>query len=75
MVPHREYWSAWTVLEGAMEMRGISSPEATRVGITPKKTYHTPRFSAYGSVVKLTQGGGGASTDAGGTKAHRPERG
>ena len=34
-----------------------------QIAETPKKVYATPTFIKYGSVSKLTQGGGGSSTD------------
>jgi len=35
-----------------------------QVAETPKKVYATPTFIKYGSVSKLTQGGGASGTDS-----------
>jgi hypothetical protein len=38
----------------------------------PRKAYHTPRLSEFGTVAKLTQGNNGSSADPGlGTKTRR----
>jgi hypothetical protein len=45
----------------------LKEREASRASGEPKRPYTTPRLTEYGSVAKLTQGGGSLQADGGST--------